>query len=216
MRNQEQQRFIAPADNTRPFKSHRYDVFGVKIGRRLTIFGDQALSAFIAFEGDPSVLAYCERPIVIKDLKPRRVVDFWVKRASGEELWFLLRPTERTWRSDPTAPTAAFNAWAEAKGLSIVLHVPEELGLTGEARRNWGEILRYLCANARFVQAELAERIYLTCGDARTIGEVQNLMADEDPILVRTAIFRLVHEGRIQIPTIDTSAIGLDTLVVSK
>jgi len=216
MRNQEQGRFTAAADNTRPFKSHRYDVFGVKIGRRLTLFGDQALSAFIALEADPSVIAYCERPVVIKDLKPKRVVDFWVKRASGEELWFLLRPSERTWRSDPKAPTVAFNAWAEASDLSIVLHVPEDLGLTGEARRNWGEILRYLGANSRFVQAELAERIYLMCGDGRTIGEIQTLLADEDPILVRTAIFQHIHEGRIQIPSIHMSAIGADTLVVPK
>lgn len=216
MRNQPQQRFTAPADNTRPFKSHRYDVFGVKIGRRLTLFGDQALSAFIALEADPSVLAYCERPIVIKDFKPKRVVDFWVQRTSGEELWFLLRPTERTWRSDPNAPNAAFNVWAAASNLSVVLHVPEDLGLTDEARRNWGEILRYLSANLRFVQAELAERIYLMCGDGRTICEIQNLLADEDPILVRTAIFWLIHQGRIQIPSIHMSSLSLDTLVATK
>lgn len=216
MRNQEQRRFTVPADSTRPFKSHRYDVFGVKIARRLTLFGDQNLSAFIALEADPSVLAYCERPIVIKDLKPKRVVDFWVERASGEELWLLLRPTERTWRSELNLPNAAFNVWAAANDLSIVLHLPEDLGLPDEARRNWGEILRYLGANSRFVHAELADQIYRLCGDGRTIDEIQNLLADEDPILVRTAIFRLVHEGRIQIPSILTSAIGLDTLVVSR
>lgn len=54
------------------------------------------------------------------------------------------------------------------------------------------------------------------CGDGRTIGEIQTLLADEDPILVRTAIFQHIHEGRIQIPSIHMSAIGADTLVVPK
>lgn len=216
MRNQEGLRFTAPADNARPYKSHRYDVFGVKIGRRLTLFGEQSLSAFIALEADPSVLAYCERPLVIKDLRPKRVVDFWVKRASAQEMWFLLRPSEFTWRSDPNAPCAAFKAWAAASDLSIVLHVSEDLGPSEEARRNWGEILRYLSANLKFVRADLVEQVCRTCSDRRTIGEIQNLLEDEDPILVRTAIFRLVHEGRFQIPSIQTSRIGLDTLVQPK
>ena len=31
-------RFLKAADNTRPYKSHRYDPFGLKIDRNVTLF----------------------------------------------------------------------------------------------------------------------------------------------------------------------------------
>ncbi|KVD78832.1 hypothetical protein WI89_30630 [Burkholderia ubonensis] len=79
-------RFVHAVDSTRPYYAHRYDLFGLKIGRRLTLFGQDALDLWIRLELDPHVLAYCDRPMCIPDTKPSRLVDFWVRTFDGEKL----------------------------------------------------------------------------------------------------------------------------------
>ena len=133
MRCDEKLRFTAPADNSRPYGSHRFDTFCIKVGRRATVFGDLCLSALIRLEIDPSVLAYCERPMVLEDLKPKRVVDFWVKRTSGEELWFLLRPSEKAWPTGTGGPGKAFSTWASAQNLTSFAPVGISLSRTWHA-----------------------------------------------------------------------------------
>ena len=80
-------RFLKAADNSRPFKGHRYDVFGLKVDRSITLFGRNSLNTWVLLEADSNVVSYCERPLVIPDVKPKRVVDFWVNFLDREELW---------------------------------------------------------------------------------------------------------------------------------
>lgn len=71
--------FKKAADHTRPYGSHRYDVFAPKLRRFVTLFGSDALDAWIVLESDPSVISYCERPLVAPGATPKRIVDFWEK-----------------------------------------------------------------------------------------------------------------------------------------
>jgi len=213
MAGKEEVSFAHAADNARPFKSHRYDVFGVKIERSLFLYGELALWGFIALESNPEVTGYCERPIVIDEIKPRRVVDFWVRSHSGEELWFFLRPSELRWTEQEFPPTPAFDAWAAAHNLSIRLHTPESLGIHSLHLRNWGEIIRYLTANLRYVDAALLRRVSEYSRDACSIGNIQAAFSQDDPILVRTAIFRLLHTGALIGTDLGSSRLGLDSIV---
>ena len=206
-------RYPGPADNVRPFKSHRYDVFGLKVQRRLTLFGELALVGFILLEADPDITSYCERPIVIEEIKPKRVVDFWVQRGHSEELWFLLRPSELKWLERDNAPTKAFSAWAESRGLVVQLIALNATSLSDARIRNWGEIIRWLSANLRHVDESLIQKVIELCCNNVPIWAVEEALSSEDPILVRTAIFRLVHQGRLRLNDIDTSLIGADTIV---
>jgi hypothetical protein len=87
-------RYTKAADNSRPHKTHRYDVFGPKLGRNLTIFGSIPLNNWIRVEADPAINTYCERPVVIPDTKSKRMIDFWVKYHDHEELWILQRQSD--------------------------------------------------------------------------------------------------------------------------
>lgn len=206
-------RYPRPVDNARPFKSHRYDVFGLKVQRRLTLFGELALVGFILLEADPDITSYCERPIVIEEIKPRRVVDFWVQRRNSEELWFLLRPSELKWLERENAPTTAFRVWAESKGLDVHLIALNAMSLSDARIRNWGEIIRWLSANLRHVDKLLIQKVIELCCNNVSIQAVEGALSSEDPILVRTAIFRLVHQGRLRLNDINASLIGSDTIV---
>lgn len=44
------QAFEQPADDTRPYGSHRYDVFAPKLRRSITLFGRAALDAWTAIQ----------------------------------------------------------------------------------------------------------------------------------------------------------------------
>lgn len=206
-------RYSRSADNTRPFRSHRYEVYGVKVHRRLTLFGELALAAFIALEADSSVVAYCERPIVIQELAPRRVVDYWVKRHRGEELWLLLRPSEQKWTQREFPPTRAFSLWAETRSLDIRLLSPESIGVGSLYLRNWGEIVRYLTANLNYVDASFEARVAECCTLPRSIGEIEACFPQEDPILVRTTIFRLMHAGALVGIDLDEARLGSGSVV---
>ena len=72
--------FSSAADNSRPFGSHRYDVYGPKIRRRLFLYGELSLNGFIAIESDPEISSYCERPVVITELN--RLLKFGVENKS--------------------------------------------------------------------------------------------------------------------------------------
>lgn len=207
--------FSSAADNSRTYGSHRYDAFGLKIRRRLYLYGELALNGFIALEADPDVTGYCERPLVITELKPRRVVDFWVQRKNGAELWLLLRPSELKWLDRKHPPSEAFNAWAEDHNLAIKLITPEHLGLGSLLLRNWGDMLRYLSANARHLDPELASKVLDLCLDRVTIKALQEKLPDEDPVILRTAVFSLLHEGKLKGLDLADARLGIQTVVRS-
>ncbi len=189
--------FSSAADNSRPFGSHRYDVYSPKIRRRLFLYGDLPLNGFIAIESDPEISSYCERPVVITELKPRRVVDFWVQGSRGGELWLLLRPSELKWLDRNHPPTEAFNAWAEDQALKIKLVTPESLGVGSVLLGNWGDILRHLSANTKHTAPRLVSRVLELCRDEMSIKALQERLPEEDPMIVRTAIYTLLHRGML-------------------
>lgn len=190
--------FSSAIDNSRPFGSHRYDVYGPKIHRRLFLYGELPLNGFIAIESDPEISSYCERPVVITELKPRRVIDFWVQRPQGGELWFLLRQSELNWLDRKHSPTEAFHSWAEDQGLEIKLLTPESLGVGSVLLENWGNILRHLSANAKYTDSHLVSRVLELCDEDVSIKTLQERLQEEDPVIVRTAIYTLLHKGKLK------------------
>lgn len=49
-------RFRKAATDVRPHGAHRFDVFGPKVGRRLTLFGRSALQLWLRLESAPQVV----------------------------------------------------------------------------------------------------------------------------------------------------------------
>ncbi len=60
-----QGRYCHAADSTRPYGSHRYEVWSPKIARRLTLFGARSLQCWIRIEADSEIKRFCERPVII-------------------------------------------------------------------------------------------------------------------------------------------------------
>jgi hypothetical protein len=84
--------FFRAIDDVRPYGTHRYDVYGPKVDRRLTLFGHRTLNAWLQLEFNPDVVAYCERPLRVPDIRPARMVDFWVHRRDDGERFLVVLP----------------------------------------------------------------------------------------------------------------------------
>jgi hypothetical protein len=201
-------RFQAPAENRRPYGCHRFDAWSPKLGRRLMLFGEWALSAWIAIEADANVVGFCERPMVIGSQKPPRVVDFWIKRIVSEELWLLLREKEQMQQAQGETLVPAFRSWVQDAGLTVRFLRPEEFALGEQLRRNWSTVLHYLAANQALLRQELIDRLRGECRGGAQLEALEKRFAPEDPILVRTAIFCLLHQGAVRASEFESDPIG--------
>jgi hypothetical protein len=205
-------RFLKAADNTRPYKSHRYDVFGLKVERNLALFGRAPLNAWVMLESDPAVLSYCERPLVIPDLKPKRVIDFWVSYRDREEFWLLQRPSELSDDSpDKTMP--AFVTWATSRKIAVRQIIPDDIEQRATFLDNWGRIIRELSANLRYVPKSMIERVHGSMATSRPLSALSGQFPDDDPVLLRTAAFSLLHAGTLRCRDIEELPIGPGSMV---
>jgi hypothetical protein len=204
-------RFIKAADNTRPYKSHRYDLFGPKIQRMLTLYSLAQVNTWLLLESDPLVLSYCERPVIVPDTKPKVVVDFWAGYSGRDELWLLNRSEETSTDIDATLPS--FAQWAKANKFKIrQLPCPDEVQVKVYLD-NWGKIIRELSANRRYLQPALLKSVREVLEQQRPIGALCTLLPEEDPVLVRVAVYAMLHSGVASCPDIATRDLGPASLV---
>ena len=102
-------RFLRAVNNARPHGAHRYDLFGPKIGRRLTLFGRLALDLWVRLESDPHVVTYCERPLCIPGRKAAPGCRLLGPYAHDEKLCLVLRTAECEFGGAGRSPVPGFS-----------------------------------------------------------------------------------------------------------
>ncbi|KWB49499.1 hypothetical protein WL35_07290 [Burkholderia ubonensis] len=135
-------------DDARPFGTHRFDVFGPKVDRPLTLYGLNAFYLWLRLEADSRVRTYCERPMRIPDTRPTRAVDFWVLEEGQERMLIVLRPSEAAAAAQGVKPFPAFEMWSRTHSMVLRTLYPDELDDPEVLRRNRLTMLRYLAASA--------------------------------------------------------------------
>ncbi|MEZ0606329.1 hypothetical protein ACAX43_30010 [Paraburkholderia sp. IW21] len=204
-------RFTRAVSDTRPYGSHRYDLFGPKIGRRLTLFGRRAVDLWVRLEADPRVLIYCERPVQIPDVTPSRLVDFWVRTRDGERLCVVLRPAELTSAALGHLLFPAFDSWSMASSMQLHLVDPQELDDPPTLRQNRVTMLHHLAGTHSLPVEPLMCGVTAACRHGSTLAELELRLAPADPMLVRSAAFRLVFGGKVRCPTLAVEPLGAHT-----
>lgn len=203
-----QPRFVRAVNNARPYGTHRYDLFGPKIGRRLTLFGRFALDLWIRLESDPHVVTYCERPLCIPDAKPARAVDFWVRTRNDERLCVVLRTAESTSATQGRHLFPAFQSWSRASSLVLQMIHPQELVDPQVLRENRIMMLRYLAGSHALAFDGLMFDVLTACSNGSTLRELERQFPAADPMLVRSAAFRLVLGGQVGCPALALEPLG--------
>lgn len=204
-------RFVQAVNSTRPHGAHRYDVFGPKIGRRLTLFGRCAMDLWVRLETDPHVLAYCERPLRVPDVKPARPVDFWVRTPDEEKLCIVLRPAESSAadRGDTLFP--AFEKWSRVSSMQLDLIHPQHLDDPPALRENRMTMLHHLASTHSIPVGAVMRGVLDRFHHGQTLAELERRLAPVDPMLVRSAVFRLVLRGEMRCPALALEPLGAHT-----
>ncbi|RQR25125.1 hypothetical protein DIE23_32660 [Burkholderia sp. Bp9143] len=203
--------FVRAVNSTRPYGAHRYDLFGPKIGRRLTLFGRHALDLWLRLESDPHVLVYCEQPLCIPDANPSRPVDFWVRTPDGEKLCVVLRSAESTAAALGGSLFPAFEMWSRASSLQLDLIHPHHLDDSPALRENRMTMLHHLAATHSIPVGQLMQCVLTGCRYGLTLNELERRLEFVDPMLVRSAVFRLVLCGEVRCPTLALELLGPHT-----
>lgn len=204
-------RFVRAINHTRPYGTLRYDLFGPKIGRWLTLCGRFALDLWVRLETDLEVLTYCERPLQIPDVKPPRLVDFWVRSRDGERLCAVLRAAESSSVEQGKFLFPAFDSWSRACSLQLQMIHPHELDDPQVLRQYRIMMLHYLVGKHTLAVGSLMRSVVAACGHGATLAELEGRFAPADPMLVRSAVFKLVLGGEVRCPTLAVEPLGART-----
>ncbi|MBN3837323.1 hypothetical protein [Burkholderia sp. Ac-20344] len=207
-------RFRRAVNDARPFGAHRFDVFGPKVGRPLTLYGWNAFHLWLRLEADPRVATYCERPLRIPDARPARTVDFWVREEGQEQMLIVLRPGEAAAATQGVKPFPAFDVWTRSHPIELRTLRPGELDEPELLRRNRLTMLRYLAASE--CCDAFAPDVLGACRNGLTLGELEQRLAPLDPMVSRAAAFKLILSGALLCPTLATRSLGLHTVLVTQ
>ena len=210
--------YTRPADGHRPYGTHRFDVYSLKAARRLTLFGRASLSVWVQLEADATVTRLCERPLVVPDTLPRRVVDFWAEQDGQDRLIFLTRTSDPALIAKRRSQLASFCIWAKDTGLSVEeKHMPDETSPKSCWQDNWIDMLQHCSSYRASLSPEILQRVQSNLNRPTAIrvlmqGAIQGPYGVE-PDVARAAIFELIRCGRARISNLESARLNDEQIV---
>jgi hypothetical protein len=197
--------FIAePVAIARPRGAHRFEAFSPKLARRMTFYRRALLEQWVLLEADPRVITFCERPGYIQINGHHRLADFWVRYIDRDELVVL---DDYLRKDDATKPVRNL----DVQTISIRKVVPAELAAARVWIENWLRMLPCLVANRDLVPSTLPQAISRFVKEPRRLLAIEREFSTGDPVLVRAAMFGLLHSGRVSAPELRTQPLSLLT-----
>ena len=201
-------RIAEPVALARPRGARRFEAFSPKLARRLTLYTRPALEQWILLEANPAVVRFCERPGYVQFDGHQRLADFWVRYVDRQELVIL---------NDSRVDDEIMKAPREldGKALSIRRVAPAELVAARIWIDNWRCMLPCLVANRKLVSPSLLRPIERYLEKPKRLADVEREFSTGDPVLVRAALFSLLHQGRVSAAELHTQPVSLLTSFVT-
>lgn len=202
------------------YGSNRWVVYSPKLDRQVILYSDLEHDRWVLVESDPLIATFCEQPFRISiKLASGRVVtvfDFWLRRRCGcEEL-------EEVKYKDQLESSARVRRQLEAQRKWTDLHSFRYRILTEEVIRahpvrlaNWKRMLSQLGATNRVnldPQTDAVTGLILKAGRL-PLSEIELRLRPLDSMLVRTAVFKLIHAGKADAQFLDSKPLDGSTLV---
>jgi hypothetical protein len=181
-----------PLSPPRPRCVRLIDGLSQKHGSRLRCVGRDTFDQRIRLEADPDTLTFCERPVAPDQGENERIVDFWVRSRAQATLLFLgdecptphrkIGSTSAPIRSVPPAQLATARVW-----------------IANCERMPACKTACHSCLSDAPIQA-----VVDFVSAPTHLSYIEQRFAPRDPILVRTAVFSLLHRGRLRAPQLLT------------
>jgi hypothetical protein len=197
-----------PVALARPRGAHRFEAFSLKLARRLTFYRRPLLEQWVRLEANPAVTTFCERPGYVQIDGHQRPADFWVRYVDRQEL-LILGDCQN--ESDATKSQRDL----DGKALSIRRVSPAELAAARIWIDNWQRMLPCVVANRGLVSPALSQAIESFLDTPQRLLAIEREFATFDPVLIRTALFGLLHSGSVSAPELQTQPLSLLTSFVA-
>ena len=195
---------VEPVAHGRPRGAHRFEAFSPKLARRVMFYRRALLEQWLQLEANPRVITFCERPGCVTINGDRYLADFWVRFSDREESVVL---TELFFGSEPDASHAPF----DDGGAKIRLVTSAELAAGRAWTDNWQRILPYLVSNRGLVPRALPLAMMKFVKAPRRLLDIEREFSSSDPVIVRAALFGLLHSGCVSAPSLQTQPLSLLT-----
>ena len=195
---------IRPIDVPRPKGSRRIETYSPKLGRRLHFYNRAAFTLWLVIESDPLVRIFCERPGFLQVKEKCQLSQFWVQYAEREEI--LMLAVDDTVTDLTPAPIGLIDT-----ALPVRIVALAELAASRTWTNNWERMMPLVTANRALVSRALLDEILVFVADATQLSRIEREFSTGDPILVRAAVFTLLHSGRLCAPALQTQALSLIT-----
>jgi hypothetical protein len=168
----------------------RFHVHSPKLARTLVLFSEESVNAWALIESCPLITEFCEHPGYVDIGDQRVLAEFWVKGNEQQAFLKLDGGIELLPEHPGEVPTFT----------EVVIDrvLPSWFEPYREWIANWLQINPYLVANARFVTPEMLDRVADTFSTARPLYDVEHALREMDRQLARTAIFMLLHQGKLR------------------
>lgn len=200
--------WVQPQNN---YGSNRWIVYSPKLDRVVILYSDLERDHWVLVEADLTIVQFCEQPLRISvrlaSGTVQTIFDMWLKFRNGHE---ELREVKYKDQVDGS-PRAKRQLEAQATWTSLVsfrysLVTEDVIRANPVFLANWKRILSYLGPRSRAdLRREMDQiRSLLAKFVALPIGQIESRLSHLDYMLVRTALYKLIHAG-------EARAVGLDT-----
>ncbi|XUW93879.1 hypothetical protein OH764_36285 (plasmid) [Burkholderia sp. M6-3] len=162
------------------------------------------LEQWLLLEANPKVITFCERPGYVLINEDRHLADFWVRYVDREEFVVL---SELLLGSNADGSCAVLDACTA----EVRLVGSADLAAARAWTDNWQRILPYLVANRCLVPATLPPAIMQFVEAPRRLLDIEREFLPSDPVIVRAALFSLLHTGRVSASALRTQPLSLLT-----
>lgn len=192
-------RFCNPINMPRPRGARLIEGLSPKLGRRLQFFDHATFSVWIGLEADPDVIALCERPTRMGPGKIDPIIDFWVRRATGEE--FLLVPHGAV---DIPLPSE-FNE-VPIRTINAVDRAASAVWTS-----NWMRMLPVINAARNAISKTTMKSVSRFVREPMPLAMIERQFGNGDPTAVRATIFELLRIGQLTAPALRIAPLSLHT-----
>jgi hypothetical protein len=162
------------------------------------------LELWLLLEANPKVITFCVRPGYVLINEDRHLADFWVRYVDRDE-FVVLSELLCGSHVDASRPEV------DAGTVEVRLVGSAELAAARAWTDNWQRILPYLVGNRGLVPAMLPPAIMQFVDEPRLLLDIEREFLTSDPVIVRTALFSLLHSGRVSESALQTQPLSLLT-----
>lgn len=204
------------------YAHNRWQVFSPKENRPVILYSNLEYDHWALVELNPDIERFCEQPLKIQIKLPVGLVtttfDMWLRWKSGREEFREVKHESDLHDPSPGAraarQTAAQRRWCELNDKDYTIVTDKIIRSNSIYLSNCKMIVRHWSGVRAIDLTPYCEKVLLRLLNtgAWSLGDIKKCFANCDPLIITSAVFRLVYEKRLKAP-LESEVLNLTTML---